>query len=305
MGNPCSRLTALCAALCLCLLPESCSIPRKGPSSPLPSPSDAPIPSPPGLDRPIDPLALIAYFGAQTAELLKQGKINTNLLHQVHPKTCTLTLLHSSTMHLAPPELAKAVEMSVAVVGQVVRMQKGPPQRLLSHATGFFITESGALVTAWHVLQPPYILSLVVMTRNGAVYPVNRLLAVDEVNDIAIVQVDGTDFTALPLANIPAPQGTPVWVLSHPLWRYYTFTSGNVASYFLARNLRAARTLMNITADFGNGSSGAPVLNDQGEVVAVADMTQGITADAENRNTQTQMVMKVCVPCPEIRRLIH
>ena len=184
-------------------------------------------------------------------------------------------------------------------------MRKGPPSLLPLTATGFFITESGALVTAWHVLQQRETLSLVVMTRNGAVYPVNKVLAVDETNDIVIVQVDGTGFNALPLAITPAPQGTPVWALSHPLWRYYTLTSGNVASYFLARNSRVARTLMNITADFGNGSSGAPVLNDRGEVVGVADMTQGIAADLQSPGAQTQMVMKVCVPCQEIRKLVN
>jgi serine protease Do len=86
------------------------------------------------------------------------------------------------------------------------------------------------------------------MTRDGRVCPVNGVLAVDSTNDLAIVQVEGKGFTPIPLAPLAAPQGTSIWVLSHPQWRYFTLSAGIVAGYFTAGADDVLQ--MQITADF-------------------------------------------------------
>jgi hypothetical protein len=59
------------------------------------------------------------------------------------------------------------------------------------------------------------IIGLTVMTRDGRVCTVRQVLAVSTNYDLAILQVEGTGFTPLPVApNVR--QGAPVWVLGHP-----------------------------------------------------------------------------------------
>ena len=63
--------------------------------------------------------------------------------------------------------------------------------------------------------------------------------------------------------------------------------------------------MIGITADFARGSSGAPVLNEAGAVVAVAQSTRSIYYDEkEGRPENLQMVVKQCVPARYVRELI-
>ena len=252
---------------------------------------------------PIHPMGATKYFEEQTALLVQQGKIGTNLLRDVALRRCSLRPVPCSGRSLTPTELAESVEMGVAVVGVVVRMKKGPPQLLPSPASGFFLSQSGALVTCRHVVEAPYVIGLSVMTRDGRVCPVREVLAVDSTNDLLIVQVEGEGFTPIPVAPVPAPQAAPIWVLSHPQWRYYTLSSGIVSSYFMAGKEEVLQ--MQVTADFAGGSSGAPAFNERGEVVGIAKLTEYLNShlfDAKGRHVQ--MVWRVCTPSTALLNLI-
>ena len=61
--------------------------------------------------------------------------------------------------------------------------------------------------------------------------------------------------------------------------------------YYTLANGRTEVTILDITADFTNGSSGSPVLNEYGAVVGVAKLRQ--TAGLPN---SPQMATKGCLP---------
>ena len=80
-----------------------------------------------------------------------------------------------------------------------------------------------------------------------------------------------TKFTPLPLVE-QAPVGMPVWVISHPGHRFFTMTDGIISRYRKTEPKKRAdyaRYSMMITAPFSPGSSGGPVFDKNGNVVAI------------------------------------
>ncbi|MEM7385552.1 MAG: serine protease, partial [Verrucomicrobiota bacterium] len=149
---------------------------------------------------------------------------------------------------------------------------------------------------------------------DGKIYPVTKVLAANEKEDLAVVQLKGDGFQPL---NVVASEGvgSAIGVIAHPRTQFFSFTRGTISRYYNDRNTGAR--LMSITADIAGGSSGGPVLNSRGDVVGIVSMTQSIAAsnmlvaaDSENgqlkagrgdRNDQTyllplghQMTVRIC-----------
>ncbi len=298
--NPTFKTLALFVTLASLL--TACTTPSAKAPAQVAKPN-SPTPIAPKRGEPIDMLGLATYLEKEGTNLLCQGKLGTNLLRQVKRQTCSLKLPSPPTRALTSAELAQQTEMGVAVVGRFAKM--GKAYRLQPTATGFFLTESGALATCRHVLDPKRIIGLVVLTRDGRVCPVREVLAVDTTNDVVILQVEGQGFTPLPVTPAVPPQGAPVWVLSHPEFQFYTLTAGMVSGCLTWPTPQGGKTTwLNITAEFANGSSGAPVFNECGAVVGVAKMTKTIYGQDGMGRAQVQMVTKSAIPSAALLDLI-
>ncbi len=242
-------------------------------------------------------MGLAGYFETESLKLLQQGRVATNLPTQPRPQTCSLKLAPASHGPLTCDQLPGAVEMGVAVVGRIAKVT-GKPQ-MTPTASGFFLTDSGALVTCWHVVNWAPLIGVTVMTRDGRVCPVRQILAVNTNYDLAILQVEGSGFTPLPLAPDPH-QGAPVSVLGHPFPWYYMLTTGIVAGYYTLEDPKQNLTIFDITADFANGSSGAPVFNECGAVVGVAKFRTVVGVPGS-----PQLSAKGCLPSSLLLSMIN
>ena len=169
-------------------------------------------------------------------------------------------------------------------------------------ATGFPLTNDGVFATNYHVLEQTDGKTLAVMDTEGNVYPVTEVLAADKDSDVAIVRAKGAKFRPLPLGD-PAKIGSNVHVISHPDGMFYYYSKGMVSLYDTMKG-NPRTQWMAISADYARGSSGAPVLNDSGEVVGMVAST--VTIHYEKRKmTNPQMVVRLCVPVDAIRALIE
>ena len=146
----------------------------------------------------------------------------------------------------------------------------------------------------YHVVNVPASQTLVAMTGDGRVVAVKEVLAANPNTDVAILRLDGSGFTPLPL-DTDAPVGTAIRVLSHPDNHFFTFSEGIVSRYVSVPLEKDAGevTMMAVTADFGAGSSGAPAFNERGGVVGMVNNTQSLYYDAK-RGKDLQMVFKQC-----------
>lgn len=162
--------------------------------------------------------------------------------------------------------------------------------------SAYVIDESGICVTNYHVgkeysSKEPY-KSLSIMTADGKVYPIIKILSCSESDDLMVFQVDtkGDKLSALPLGN-KAAEGVKIHVMGHPRGKFYQFTSGVVSGYSTATLAGKPCNIMSITADFNVGSSGGPIVDDCGNVVGTVSRIDG--------------GMKIGVPVSELRKLIE
>lgn len=168
-------------------------------------------------------------------------------------------------------------------------------------ATGFIIHPDGWIVTAAHVvddLPESHVVSA--MTIDEKTYPVTGVWATDSKRDIAIVKVEAEGLASLPLASVEPDPGSHVFVMSHPRGHFFVLTDGMVSRVMDGTE---PDERLEITAEFAKGSSGAPVVDDAGNLIGIALSTLTLNADEEEK-VDTQMVLRHCAGVTDLRELI-
>jgi tetratricopeptide (TPR) repeat protein len=135
-----------------------------------------------------------------------------------------------------------------------------------SIGSGFFISESGILVTNFHVLDGAY--SASIKTVDGSQFPVAAVLANNRLVDLIKVRVDlaGSRATPVVLDREKHVVADRVFVVGSPMGLEQTVSEGIISA---VRETPAGGTVFQLTAPISRGSSGGPVLNQDGKVVGV------------------------------------
>lgn len=237
--------------------------------------------------------------------LISAGKTvkMAELMRQLNRRSCSLTLPPFTPRPTSAAQLAASARAGVVAIGTLSKCKKCPIWHVAA-SSGFMLTSDGVCVTCYHVVDVPESPTLIAMTGDGRIVAVKEILAANPHTDVALLRLDGTNFTALPL-DFEAPVGSTVRILSHPDDHFFTLSEGLVSRYVTLPLERAAGevTFMAVTADFGAGSSGAPVFNDRGGVIGVVNNTQSLYFDPK-KSKDLQMVFKHCLPSQYIRKLI-
>lgn len=283
-----------------------------------------------GIDEVLDHLATTG------SRLHRAGKTkgDTELRQQLGRKTCELTLPAAATDPIPDRELYRRACESVFIVCSLYKGE-GRDDWESSLATAFVVTEDGVLSSSCHVFDNEDTAdAVVVMDVKKNVYPVTELLAANKLTDTCLFRIDAKNLKPLPLAE-DAPPGTPARVVGHPGDSFYFFSTGIVSNYERdGDNI----VWMNVTADFGQGSSGGPVFDETGRVIGQVSRTftlyaggeeargrpRRVAGDAKLVDLQEinkkkpaegavppadeimdpQMVFKSCVPVQSIRALV-
>lgn len=160
------------------------------------------------------------------------------------------------------PAIVKKIGQSVVVVQTYDKEGSS-----LGQGSGFFINEMGNVITNRHVLEGAD--RAEIKTADGKVYLVKEILAEDKEGDLILISVAITLKAVHPLsvsASLPEV-GERVVVIGNPLGLEQTVSDGIVSA---VREIPSFGKVVQITAPISPGSSGSPVVNMKGEVIAVA-----------------------------------
>lgn len=320
-------MKTLPAALLFCASLAACAAEPPRPGA---HPAGNPVEGQPA--PPLDMVELQRRLHTGLASLHAAGRLTPRATLDAQLTECTACALNLPALHGQPADLAtlyREGRKGVMIVGDTFSCGKCGKAHLGSTASGYVVSASGIMVTNYHVIAskgdaapgpvdpaadahatgasplPAGSLGLGAMDSEGRVHAVKKVLAASRKLDVAIVQLDGEGFTPLPV-NAEAQVGDPVAVISHPLRCFYMLSSGIVTHHVrLRENGEDRGPRLCVSAEYGIGSSGAPVFNMKGEVVGMVSSTMPIMTPSANGKAATeQMVMRYCVPMKDILDLV-
>lgn len=133
-----------------------------------------------------------------------------------------------------------------------------------SCGTGFFVSQEGVLVTAWHVAQAEQ--DLVAITQDGKKLAITGFIGEDRDDDIAVLKAEGSQCAHLKLGSGSLKSSQPVALVSAQDMIAPACGTGIVAEVISPFGLFETITT---TVPVRKGQSGSPLLNAEGDVVGV------------------------------------
>lgn len=132
--------------------------------------------------------------------------------------------------------------------------------------SGFFIQPEGIGVTNWHVLDKS--VKAVIKTSEGTEYEIDSVLSASSKKDILVFRVknNNTHFKTVSFAKTKPVKGDKVYNIGAPMGLESSVSEGIVASFRDDSHGEIVQT----TAAISPGSSGSPLMNEKGEVFAIA-----------------------------------
>ncbi len=141
-------------------------------------------------------------------------------------------------------------------------------RRFRGLGTGFIISSDGYICTNYHVVKNINSITVIINKRRYRA----RLVGSDKLLDIALLKIKGRKFKPVYFGNSDKVKiGDLVVAIGNPFGFDKTFTSGIISA--TGRNLRrSGTTLIQTDTSINKGNSGGPLINLDGEVIAVNSM---------------------------------
>lgn len=164
---------------------------------------------------------------------------------------------------LSPEEIFSKISPAVVEISAYE-----PSGKYYSLGSGFFINDSGRLVTNYHVIDEAS--SGEVTLADGSRRTIVSVLTYDKALDLAVLQIDITGNAFLTISGRPVTTGETIYTLGSSQGLTSTFSSGIVST--ASREIDGVGCIQ-ITAPISEGNSGGPLVDPYGEVVGVNSMT--------------------------------
>jgi S1-C subfamily serine protease/Tfp pilus assembly protein PilF len=199
-------------------------------------------------------LAMLTSIAAPTVSSSPESITNPNTPAPTQPQ--------QSVIVFDVKKLAATTRPAVALV--TVLDKSGKPLKL---GTGFFVSPDGKLVTNAHVIEGAD--SASAKLENGATYSIRGVLKAALDKDLVLLQADAKDVPSLTVSRAPSlPEvGSRIAVIGSPLGLEGTVSEGIISGH---RDAKKDNQWLQMTAAVSPGSSGSPVVDENGKVVGIA-----------------------------------
>ncbi len=132
------------------------------------------------------------------------------------------------------------------------------------------VSVDGLAVTNFHIAEMMKKSKLVAMTSDGKCHRVIEFLAGSKLRDIALIRLEGNDFTPAKIASRHPAMGDDIVMIHHSENRFYTYDRG-----YVMRHPRIGEDVwMEISADYAPGGSGCGIYNDRHELIGLVSTIQ-------------------------------
>lgn len=129
---------------------------------------------------------------------------------------------------------------------------------------GVIVSSDGLMLTNYHIAESINE-SLTALLADGRVVKVSGFVAGNREADVALLKLDGRDFSFVPLAQSPPPMASSLNMIHHSESRFFTYDRGYVKRYPLLQKL----PWLEISCPFAPGGSGCGIFNERYELVGL------------------------------------
>jgi S1-C subfamily serine protease len=173
----------------------------------------------------------------------------------------------------------------------------------LGHGSGFVVSSDGRIVTNFHVIDEAT--RMVAVFGGGKKVDVVGVWAADKAQDLAVLQLAAGSYPTVALSSAVPKQGDPVTVIGSPLGLAGSVSTGIVSAIRSDGAVTVAdhdehpgarSWELQISAPVSPGSSGSPVLDNDGKVIGVAVGVYGSALGGQALN--------FAVPVAKVRDLL-
>jgi len=165
-------------------------------------------------------------------------------------------------------QLAATTKPAVVTISSVDR--GGGPWGV---GTGFIVDQGGIIATNFHVIGEHR--EFTIELADGTICEPTEIVAIDRSRDLALVRINKSGLPTLPLGDSSLIEpGQSVFSIGNPLG-YGLSVSQGVVSAIRELELGDGRPMVQFAIPIEAGSSGSPVLNLEGEVIAVLTIKSG------------------------------
>lgn len=261
----------------------------------------------------------------KTAQALQDSA--AALTDEASPEGTSIKTLPASLKALSDEDIYQKRKNSVFIIGKLKEKDSTGAISFDLTGTAFTLTADGICVTNYHVLKNIIHKDTIQAVKDSVwfilgagkqAYFIDKIIAYSQNNDLAVFKVNtnGGQLDPIPLGK-PAQVGAAVYCISHPTGYFYYFSKGIVARNVKISNEQAAAGYnpkgkppirMEITADYGVGSSGGPVLDKYGNLAGVISSTIPFNVNLDTGAGQViqyqQMVIRHTIPVNALTELI-
>ena len=181
------------------------------------------------------------------------------------------TYLYQNHLESKPVSYADAVQKASPAVVNIYNLQSTSSlgrAKIQNLGSGVVMTPDGYILTNYHVIK--HANQVLITLQNGQEF-FSQLVGIDELTDLAVLKIEGTNLPTIPIQkNLKSQVGDVVLAIGNPYNIGQTITQGIIsATGRIGLSNTQQQFFLQTDAAINKGNSGGALINSQGTLVGI------------------------------------